>query len=245
MDDKLSDDFTSFLDYETEVFDRIEQEYSTDIRTALEQRYKDQIPEGDLTDQVGWLESRLYTVDDRFSVDQYNNDTLNNIHASIEPFDDAGIDYVTGVEPSPIEPADYDAVVLDHCVVFRVLDRGGMQFYQEQREQRDWQDVLTFIDTADQETDVYVLDDLSQKLDRVDFLPQQHAAGLFEDGFKTLSLSDPFDPPEGYDHMEEDLQIGALAETCGDDVIVATNDSDFDGAVSHFYDIEAGDPLLE
>jgi hypothetical protein len=241
----LSESFEDFLDYETEVFDEIEDRYSPAVRKRAEASYRSQIPDAPLDSQVEWLESRFYSFLPGFFVDMYENKGLNDLRASIDPLEGEGLDCVHGELVGPDSLERYDAVVLDHCTVFDVLNKSRRQYYSNGRKMTGWEDTLEFIDRADQESEVYVLSDIVRKTDRNQFLGQKEGARILKSSFGNVDISGSFEAPDGHGHMVEDMHIGSEAEDLGENVLIATYDSDFMSAVSHHYDIEAYNPMSE
>jgi len=243
----LSDSFDDFLNYETEVFDRIETRYDEETREKAASNFESQIPKGPLERQVEWVKSRLYEVTDQFSTDIYENPILNQIRSSVEPLEGGEDNETVHNKPKLVENLDqYDAVVLDHCVAFSITEKSSNKYYSDGREESDWEDVLNFVDEASRKSEVYVPSDLVRKSDRNKFLGQKQAVKLFVEGFNTLNMAKSYEVPHPHlEHLREDLLIGSLSESKGKNVLISSFDSDMGGAVEHHYDIDSAWPLLK
>lgn len=239
----LPDDFDEFLDYETEVFDRLEEKYSSEIRQRTEERYKSQVPDDDLEKQVRWLESKFYSFIDEFYIEKTGNKTLDSVYSSVLPqtWDSKKVphDRLNWVESFE----QYDAIVLDHCVVFDILTKSDRQYYYEGKNVQDWEETLDVIHEATEASKLYVPSDLVEKTNKSGYLGNNEPAKLFTEGFETIDMNAEIDLPGNHEHLEEDLIIGSKSEKLGENVLILTYDSDFDSAVEHHFDIEAAAPI--
>jgi len=239
----LSDTFEEFLNYETEVFERLEQKYSEDIRRKAEARYGSRIPYGLIDQQVKWLESRFYSFIDDFYVEKTGFEALDKIYSSILPQNQSRQKIVHGKLDYIDDFERYDAVVLDHCVIFDLFGKSIRQYYDEGINIQDWEETYGIIHGAAERSELYVPSDLTEKCDRKDFLGNIKASKLFIDEFKTIDMTAELDVPPNHEAIEEDLLIGSEAEQLGENVLVLSFDGDFHGAVSHHFDIEAAAPV--
>lgn len=245
---ELSEDFEDFLDYESDVFQRIEDRYSEELRQLVENQYTSQIPKGDIKPQVRWLESRFHEISPEFYEEKFSHPYLNDIYSSLLP-QNVNEAQNTVIHTDPLnsyrEFENYDAIVLDHCIIFEILEKGDRSYYLDGLNTANWIDTMNTLDEAQKRSEIYVPSDLNTKTNRKDKLGQVKPAKLFIEGFKNLDLDQEIQIPSGHNHLEEDLLIGSQAEKIGENALILTYDSDFFSAVPHHYDIESSVPIVE
>lgn len=244
----LPDSFEDFSNYETEVFDRVEDKYSEDLRQLAEVNFESQIPKSDIKEQVEWLESRFYEINPEFYKERFDNEYLNMIYSSLLPQERSELQS-TVVHPSDTFESykdfkKYDSVALDPTIIFEILNEGLRSYYLDGRKMLEWTDTINVLDEAQKRSEIYVPSDLGTKTNRKDMLGQIRPAKLFIEGFNNIDMGQNIEVPRGHEHLEEDLLIGSQAEQTGENVLILSYDPDFFSAVSEHYDVDVSDPIL-
>lgn len=240
----LPDTFDEFVHNANreEVLERVEQKYDEEVREVAEQLYGSEIPAVDADRQLDWLESRFYKHIESFREERFQTPVLNDVYSSVLPRSIESEDTIISTFDYVQDFNGYDAVVLDHCVAFQILEKSTFQYYSEGRRYQDWTEAMEILDEAAQSTEVYVPADLTEKTDRIEFLGQIEGAKILTEDFNTMEIDRDVEVPEGLEHMEEDFGIGSSAADLGDCVMVLSYDGHFFKTISKHHPIDVFTP---